>query len=65
VLEYTLYLELEPGTDIEFFRGLFTQEFIDIPDYSTTETDGVAASLQVNDAASILQVSFVTIERPG
>ncbi|WP_437289500.1 hypothetical protein [Sorangium sp. So ce406] len=33
VLEYTRYLELEPGTDIEFFRALFTQEFIDIPAY--------------------------------
>ncbi|XXX79437.1 hypothetical protein WMF30_11740 [Sorangium sp. So ce134] len=33
VLEYTRYLELAPGTDIEFFRALFTQEFIDIPAY--------------------------------
>lgn len=33
VLEYTRYLELAPGTDIEFFRALFTQEFIAIPAY--------------------------------
>ncbi|WP_437318942.1 hypothetical protein [Sorangium sp. So ce385] len=33
VLEYTRYLELAPGTDTEFFRVLFTQEFIDIPAY--------------------------------
>ncbi|WP_437969410.1 hypothetical protein WMF04_08970 [Sorangium sp. So ce260] len=33
VLEYTRYLELAPGTDIEIFRALFTQEFIDIPAY--------------------------------
>ncbi|WP_437652440.1 hypothetical protein [Sorangium sp. So ce1182] len=33
LLEYTRYIELAPGTDPEFFRALFTQEFIDIPAY--------------------------------
>jgi len=33
LLEYTRYLELDPTTDVEIFRSLFTQEFIDIQSY--------------------------------
>lgn len=33
VLEYTRYIELEPGTDVEFFRAVFAQEFIDVQAY--------------------------------
>ncbi|AUX39630.1 uncharacterized protein SOCE26_010250 [Sorangium cellulosum] len=33
LLEYTRVLDLAPGTDTEFFRTLFTQEFLDIQTY--------------------------------
>ncbi len=33
LLEYTRYLELDPTTDPEIFRALFTQEFLDIQAY--------------------------------